>query len=55
MLYHNNREERLMQIDLMFSKIKAHNNKEEEIQINNKILFLNRDQTNNNMFIQTLI
>ena len=55
MLYHNNREERLMQIDLMFSKIKAHNNKEEEIQINNKILFLNRGQTNNNMFFQIQI
>lgn len=55
MLYHNSREELPMQTELMFNKIKAHNNKEEEIKINNKIHFLNKDQTNSNMFFQIQI
>ena len=56
MLYHNSREGQPMLIEQMYSKIKAHNNKEEEFLINIRIHFLNKDQINSNLFfkIQTL-
>lgn len=56
MLYHNNsKEEQPILTERMSSKIKTHNNKEEEILINSKIIFHSKDQINSNSYFQIQI